>query len=65
MDWQKLQAALIRFFWATVFPSLTWLTVGGNLESVGVSSEAAAVIAAAIGGIIYGVKKYIWPDTKL
>ena len=64
MNWSKLQAAGIRFFWATVFPALGWFAVGANLEGIGVPPEAAIIGGAAIGGLIYGVKKYVWPDTK-
>jgi len=65
MDWSKFQAAAIRFFWASVFPLIGWFAVGANLESIGVPVEWAAVIGAAVGGALYFVKKYVWPDTTL
>lgn len=66
MDWARFQAALIRFFWATVFPLIgvlvTWLANGQNLQDLGVQD---AFIASLVGGILYGIKKIIWPDTTL
>jgi len=65
MDWSRLQAALIRFFWATVFPAIGWFAVGANLESVGIPQAVAVVIAALVSGVLYAVKKYVFPDTTL
>jgi hypothetical protein len=64
MDWSKLEAASIRFFWATVFPALSWFALGSNLEGVGVPQEWAAVISAVVAGVLYGVKKFVFPDTR-
>jgi len=64
VDWEKLQAALIRFFWASVFPAIGWFGVGANLEAIGVPQEWAVVIAAGVAGVLYGVKKYVAPDAK-
>ena len=64
MDWSKLEAALIRFWWATAFPAIGWFAVGTNLEGVGVPQAWAVVISAAVAGILYGVKKFILPDSR-
>jgi len=65
MNWKLLQAALIRAFWTIVFPligaGVAWLANPGNLESVGVENATIALIG---GGVLYGIKKAIWPDTK-
>ncbi len=65
MDWSRFKAAAIRFFWASVFPLIGWFAVGQNLESIGVPAAAAALIAAIVGGALYFVKKFVWPDTTL
>lgn len=65
MDWSKLSAAVIRAFWTVVFPLIgalvNWLITGDNLQSVGV--ENAGVILV-VGGLLYGLKKYLWADTR-
>jgi hypothetical protein len=63
MDWTRLQGAAIRFFWATLFPLLGWFVVGDNLESIGVPAELSPFIGAAVGGVLYGLKRYKWPNT--
>ena len=66
MDWDRFVAALIRAFWSVVFPligaGVAWLANPGNLEEVGVTNGTVAIV---VGGILYGLKKAIWPDTKL
>ena len=66
IDSKKLQAAAIRLFWATVFPllgaGLTWLSVSGNVESIGVNQ---VLLASVISGVCYGLKKLFFPDTTL
>lgn len=65
MDWSKLSAAVIRAFWTVVFPLIgalvNWLITGDNLQSVGI--ENAGVILV-VGGLLYGVKKYFFANTK-
>ena len=68
MDWAKIKAALIRFFWTAVFPAIglgierlfTWATTDGNLQSIGIESMPVIV---AIAAVLYGLKKLLWPDT--
>ena len=66
MDTDRLVAAIIRAFWTVVFPLIgglvAYLLEPGVLEEVGVTN---AGLALAIGAVLYGVKKYVWPDTKL
>lgn len=66
MDWNRIVAAIIRAFWTIIMPLLgalvTYLLGDGVLESIGVSNE---VLALVIGAFLYGLKKYIWPDTVL
>lgn len=66
MDWTRLRAALIRGFWTIVFPLIgalvTYLLEPGVLEEVGVTNAAIALV---VGGLLYGLKKLIWPDTVL
>jgi uncharacterized membrane protein YhaH (DUF805 family) len=65
MDTDRLIAAVIRFWWATLFPAIGGLVVyllePGVLEEVGITNGAVAVI---IGGVLYGLKKLVWPDTR-
>jgi hypothetical protein len=65
MNWNKLSAALIRAFWTVVFPLIgglvSWAATGDNLQQVGVEN---AGIALVVGAFLYGLKKYLWPDTK-
>ena len=65
VDTAKLQAALIRFWWAAVFPLIgtlvNWLANGENLGTIGLKSTA---IIAVVSGALYGLKKYLWPNTK-
>lgn len=66
MDTDRLVAAIIRGFWTVVFPLIGSLVVylmePGVLEEIGVTNGAVALI---VGAVLYGLKKYIWPDTKL
>jgi hypothetical protein len=66
MDWTRLRAAVIRAFYTVILPlvgALVTYLLGDNvLESIGVTNEVLALI---IGGILYGLKKYVWPDTVL
>ena len=66
MNTDRLLAALIRAFWAFVMPALgalvTWLLEPGALEQIGVTNAA---LALGIGAVLYGVKKLVWPDTRL
>jgi len=66
MDWTRLRAALIRGFWTIVFPLIgslvTYLLKPGVLQEVGVTNAAIALV---IGGLLYALKKFIWPDTVL
>ena len=66
MDWSRFRAAIIRFFWATVFPMIgvdvVYFIEPENLEKVGVTNGIAALV---IGGVLYGLKKLLWPDTVL
>lgn len=65
MDWTKVQAVVIRFFWATVFPgigmAIDWALVSGNLNNVGVKDP---IIIAVISGVLYAAKKALFPNTK-
>jgi len=65
MDFSKLWAALIRAFYTIAFPiiatGIDWALQSGNLESVGVED---GFIILAISGFLYGLKKYLFPDTK-
>lgn len=65
MDKDRLVAALIRGFYTVIFPLIGSLVVylqePGVLEEVGVTNAIAALI---IGGVLYAVKKAVWPDTK-
>lgn len=65
MNWSKLSAAIIRAFWTVVFPLIgglvNWLATGDNLQQIGV--ENAGVILV-VGAFLYGLKKYLWPNTK-
>jgi hypothetical protein len=40
---------------------VNWLLTGENLQEIGVENAGLIVV---IGGILYGVKKYVFPDTK-
>ncbi len=66
MDWERLQAAAIRAFWAFVLPAIggliTYLLQPGVLQSIGVENAA---LAYGIGALLYGVKKFAFPDTKI
>ena len=66
MDSERLVAAIIRAFWTVVFPligaGVTYLLEPGALEKIGVTNGA---LALGIGAVLYGVKKYLWPDTRL
>jgi hypothetical protein len=66
MDWIRVRAALIRAFWTVVFPLIgglvAYLLEPGVLEEVGVTN---AGVALAIGAVLYGLKKLIWPDSVL
>ncbi len=66
MNWERLQAALIRGFWSTVFPLIgalvLWLANSQNLQDIGVEDT---FVASIIAGVLYGLKKVIWPDTTL
>ena len=65
MDWQRLQAAIIRLFWSVVLPligaGVTALLRPGALEEIGVTNGALVI---GIGAVLYGVKKLAFPDTK-
>ena len=65
MNTTKLIAALIRAFWTVVFPLIgalvNWLATGDNLHQIGVDNAALILV---IGGVLYGLKKYLWPNTK-
>jgi len=65
MNKDKFVASLIRAFWTFVFPMIgalvAWLSNGQNLESIGVDS---ALLASGVAAVLYGLKKWIWPDTK-
>jgi len=58
-------ASLIRFVWATVFPLagslVDWLLHDGNLAAIGTKDAA---LVSLISGVLYGLKKYKWPNTK-
>jgi hypothetical protein len=66
MDTNRLRAAIIRAFWTVIFPLIgslvAYLLEPGVLEEVGVTIPA---LALGIGAVLYGVKKYIWPDTVM
>lgn len=63
-SWPRLKAALIRAFYAFVFPMLgalvMWATQTSNLESVGFTVIGAALLSA----FFYGLKKWLWPDSE-
>lgn len=65
MDTGRLSAALIRAFWTVVFPLIgglvAYLLEPGVLEEVGVTNAGLVLV---IGAVLYGLKRYIWPDTK-
>ncbi len=65
MDTAKLQAALIRAFYTFVFPLIgaliDWLLKSGNLESIGITD---GLLIIGISAALYGLKKYLFPDTK-
>ena len=64
MNWPRFKAALIRAFWAFVFPMIgvlvLWATDIANLQAVGIDN---AVYASLIAAFLYGFKKLLWPDT--
>lgn len=66
MNWIRLRGGLIRAFWAFVMPAIgaaiTYLLQPGTLAEFGVTD---GTIALFIGGVLYGVKKIVWPDTVL
>lgn len=66
MDWLRLRAGLIRALWTVVFPAIgagvAYLLQPGALEEFGVTD---GTIALVIGGVLYGIKKIVWPDTVL
>jgi len=66
MDTHRLRAAVIRALYTVVFPLIgalvTYLLEPGILEEVGITN---GVLALGIGAVLYGLKKYIWPDTVL
>lgn len=66
MDLSRLEAAAIRAFWAFVFPALggvvAYLLEPGVLQAIGVEN---AVLAYVVGALLYGLKKFLWPDTRL
>jgi len=66
MDWLILRAALIRAAWTFIFPAIglgiTWLLEPGRLAEFGVTD---GTLALAIGAVLYGAKKALWPDTVI
>lgn len=66
MDFDRLLAAVIRSAYTVILPLVgalvTYLLGDGVLESIGVTNEVLALI---IGAFLYGLKRYVWPDTKL
>lgn len=65
MDTERLTAAIIRAFWTVVFPLIgglvAYLLEPGALEGVGVTNGA---LVLAISAVLYGVKKWLFPDTR-
>ena len=68
VTWPNIKAALIRAFWAFVFPAIGYgvnLAVnaleGQDLTSMPVSQ---AIMVGAISAALYGLKKKFWPDTE-
>jgi hypothetical protein len=65
MDWSVFKAALIRFGWTLVLTYgaqfIAWGVDTGNWEAVG----AKGVYASALAAIVYGIKKFFFPDTTL
>ena len=68
MDWPRVKAALIRAFWAFVFPAIGYAVtlVLNALQGVDVTqmSWGNAAIIAAVSAALYGLKKQLWPDTE-
>jgi len=66
VDWQRFKAALIRAWWAFVFPMVGALVLyfadPAVLEEAGLSS---ALLVAVVSSLLYGLKKLFWPDTTL
>ena len=66
MDTERIVAALIRAFWTVVFPLIgglvAYLLEPGVLEEVGVTNAGLALV---IGAVLYGIKKYAFPDSRL
>ncbi len=66
MDTDRILAAVIRAFWTVVFPMIgglvAYLLEPGVLEGVGVTN---AGVALAVGALLYGLKRYLWPDSVL
>lgn len=66
MDSKRILASIIRAFWAIVFPLIGSLVVyllePGVLEEVGVTNASLALV---IGGVLYGLKKLLWPDSVI
>lgn len=65
MDTDRLIAAIIRAFWAFVFPmigvAVANLSDPALLEEVGFTN---AFLIAALSSLFYGLKKFFWPDTR-
>lgn len=65
MDTERLSAAIIRAFWTVVMPIIgalvNWLLTGTNLQEVGIES---APLILAVSAVLYGVKKWLFPDTR-
>ena len=64
MDWDKFLAACIRAFWTAVFPLIGAGVAYAvdHLAEIGVNNAALALV---VGAFLYGLKKYLWPDTVL
>ena len=66
MDTDKLQAAVIRAFYTFIFPligaGIDWLLKSGNLESIGVED---GIFIVSVSAVLYGLKKYFFPNTVL
>lgn len=64
MDWPRVKAALIRFFWAIVFPTIglavVYFTSEQTLANFGITDAATVSLISGLG---YGLKKLFWPDT--
>lgn len=64
VDWQRMKAALIRAFWAFVFPMVGVLVLyfadPEVLKEAGIDN---ALYVSVISGVLYGLKKLVWPDT--